>query len=70
MTWVSIDKSWHDTSVDYCDVCGSLLIRRAFEFTRGSRTLRACREDDVRLLDVLEAAPPWEPTPDSGSRDG
>lgn len=50
MSWVTIDKTWHDTTVDYCDVCGNLLIRRAWEFTgRDGQTLRACREDDQRL---------------------
>lgn len=54
MTWVGIEKTWHDTNVDYCDVCGNLLIRRAWEFTApDGRTLRACREDDERLHAVL-----------------
>lgn len=69
MTWQSIDKSWHDTGVDYCDVCGNLLVRRVFIFSRGSKTWRACREDDTRLLEVLDAAPPWSAPADSNSPD-
>jgi len=54
MSWIGIEKTWHDTNVDYCDVCGNLLIRRAWEFTAADgRTLRACREDDERLHAVL-----------------
>jgi hypothetical protein len=54
MSWITIDKTWHDTNVDYCDVCGNLLIRRAWVFTDpDGTTLRACREDDERLRGVL-----------------
>ena len=54
MAWVSIDKSWHDTTVDHCDVCGNLLIRRAWVFTGpDGQELRVCREDDERLLAIL-----------------
>jgi hypothetical protein len=62
MAWVDISKTWHDTNVDYCDVCGNLLIRRAWEFTGADgTTLRACREDDERLHRLLrEYAPAIE----------
>lgn len=54
MTWRELGKSWHDTTVDYCEVCGNLLIRRYWEFTDESGVIvRACREDDVRLLATL-----------------
>lgn len=50
MAWVELIKSWHDTSVDVCDVCGNLLIRRYWEFTTGDgEQLRACRVDDEQL---------------------
>jgi hypothetical protein len=59
MAWVDIHKTWHDTNVDYCDVCGNLLIRRAWEF-RGAddEPLRACREDDERLYHLLREYAP------------
>jgi hypothetical protein len=54
MAWHDLDKTWHDTNVDYCDVCGNLLIRRAWVFTtQDGRSLRACREDDERLHRML-----------------
>lgn len=54
MPWRDLDKTWHDTTVDYCDVCGSLLIRRFWAFSGADgETLRACREDDERLYRKL-----------------
>jgi hypothetical protein len=53
MAWRELGKPWHDTTVDYCDVCGNLLIRRYWEFSADGTTLRACREDDERLLALL-----------------
>jgi hypothetical protein len=51
MAWLELGKSWHDTNVEYCDVCGNLLIRRAWVFEApDGRTIRACRESDERLL--------------------
>jgi hypothetical protein len=54
MAWRELNKTWHDTTVDYCDVCGNLLIRRywGFEGVDGEG-LRACREDDERLYHTL-----------------
>jgi hypothetical protein len=54
MSWRELGKPWHDTTVEYCDVCGNLLIRSYWEFqgTDGS-TMRACCEDDQRLLALL-----------------
>lgn len=50
MPWRDLSKSWHDTSVDYCDVCGNLLIRRYWELVGADHAVqRACREDDERL---------------------
>jgi len=50
MAWLELPKTWHDTNVEYCDVCGNLLIRRAWVFeSPDGRTLRACRESDERL---------------------
>jgi NMD protein affecting ribosome stability and mRNA decay len=54
MAWQELGKTWHDTNVEYCDVCGNLLIRRAWVFqTADGRTLRACRESDERLHERL-----------------
>lgn len=50
MSWETLTKNWHDTSVDYCDVCGNLLINRYWSFADADgRVLRACREDDEPL---------------------
>lgn len=50
MSWETLTKSWHDTSVDYCDVCGNLLINRYWRFVDADGgVLRACREDDEAL---------------------
>lgn len=54
MSWVELRKPWHDTSVDYCDVCGNLLIHEYWEFKAGAETMRACREDDEQLWARLE----------------
>lgn len=54
MTWLELDKTWHDTDVEYCDVCGNLLIQRAWVFTgTDGEPVRACREDDERLYATL-----------------
>ncbi len=54
MAWRSLDKTWHDTTVDYCDVCGNLLINRYWSFDDpDGHPVRACREDDERLLHKL-----------------
>jgi len=54
MSWVAAEKTWHDTSVDHCEVCGNLLIRRAWEFTDvDGRRIRACRPEDERLAAIL-----------------
>lgn len=54
MTWLILDKTWHDTNVEYCDVCGNLLIERAWVFRgAGGEEIRACREDDERLYATL-----------------
>ncbi len=59
MAWQELKKTWHDTNVDYCDVCGNLLIQRAWVFTGDDgATLRACREDDERLYAALKTYEP------------
>ena len=54
MPWRELGKPWHDTTVEYCDVCGNLLIRKYWEFPDADGSLlRACREDDQRLHALL-----------------
>jgi len=55
MSWQALRKPWSDTSVDYCDVCGNLLIHSYWEFLADERVMRACREDDEQLWYRLEA---------------
>ena len=64
MPWQEMNKSWHDTTVDYCDVCGNLLLRRCWAFAgEDGQTLRACREDDERLYRLLRRV---RPAPSTG----
>ena len=59
MAWQELGKTWHDTNVEYCDVCGNLLIRRAWVFEAADGgTLRTCRESDERLHARLAALEP------------
>jgi hypothetical protein len=54
MGWHELRKEWHDTTVDYCDVCGNLLIHRYFAFIGDDgQPRRACREDDERIYHKL-----------------
>ena len=55
MAWHELDKSWHDTTVDYCDVCGNLLIARYWSFVEpaGDETRRCCDESCERLFHRL-----------------
>jgi hypothetical protein len=63
--WKALDKSWHDTTVDYCDVCGNLLIRRYWEFPdEEGKPLRSCNPECERLYGRLrrarsESVAPW-----------
>ena len=52
MAWHELDKSWHDTTVDYCDVCGNLLIARYWSFVEpaGGEMRRCCDESCERLF--------------------
>jgi hypothetical protein len=55
MSWESIEKPWNDVSVEYCDVCGNLLIKRYWHFTAGDgRSLRACSEECEQLHERLQ----------------
>jgi hypothetical protein len=54
MPWQQLNKAWFDTTVDHCDVCGNLLIRRywAFPDEQGEQKrvcAPRCEELDRRL---------------------
>lgn len=55
MTWHDLKKNWHDTTVDYCDVCGNLLIARYWSFTEpdGDGLRRCCDESCERVFHRL-----------------
>ena len=55
MAWHELKKNWHDTTVDYCDVCGNLLITRYWSFTEpdGGQPRRCCDETCERLFHRL-----------------
>jgi hypothetical protein len=54
MAWRDLHRPWQETSVDYCDVCGNLLIRRFWAFAdEHGRVRRACRPDDEQLYHRL-----------------
>jgi hypothetical protein len=57
VTWRALEKPWNDVSVEYCEVCGSLLIQRYWEFTRSEgEVVRACSEECEALAERLRRA--------------
>jgi hypothetical protein len=56
MAWVEREVSWHDLSVEYCDVTGQLLPRRYWSFEVDGRTLKAVepRYEDLYMRYVRE----------------
>jgi hypothetical protein len=51
VAWQKLNKTWQDTTVDYCDVCGNLLIVRYWSFTdEQGREFRSCDPSCERLL--------------------
>ena len=40
--WVEPKRSWNDTNVVYCAVCGRLIPRRSWVFEGGAGELAAC----------------------------
>jgi len=40
--WVDPVRSWHDTTVSYCQVCGRLIPRRSWVFDGGRGDVTAC----------------------------
>ena len=43
--WVDPQRSWNDTTVSYCQVCGRLIPRRSWVFADGPREIAACSPD-------------------------
>ena len=57
MTWHALQKPWNDVSVEYCEVCGNLLVQRYWEFTGAEgEVVRACSEDCEALAERLRRA--------------
>lgn len=54
MAWQALEKPWHDVSVEYCEVCGTLLIQRYWTFTApDGAVVRACSEECEALAQRL-----------------
>lgn len=49
MAWVERDVSWHDLTVEYCEVTGQLLPKRYWSFEVDGRVLRAAHPAYERL---------------------
>jgi hypothetical protein len=43
--WRDFARSWHDTNVVYCEVCGRLIPRRAWVFDGAAGEIAACSPD-------------------------
>jgi hypothetical protein len=64
VTWHALEKPWNDVSVEYCEVCGNLLLKRYWEFTGpAGETVRACSEECEVLAGRLRRAREAEVTP-------
>ena len=55
--WVDPARSWNDTTVSYCQVCGRLIPRRSWVFDGGKGDVTACGPDCEDLyIDYLKPA--------------
>jgi hypothetical protein len=43
--WIEPTRTWNDTSVSYCAVCGRLIPRKSWVFEGGAGPLVACTPD-------------------------
>jgi endogenous inhibitor of DNA gyrase (YacG/DUF329 family) len=43
--WVEIERTWHDTAVTNCALCGRLVPRRVWQVEIEGRTLPFCNEE-------------------------
>ncbi len=55
--WVELEHAWHETNVSHCDVCGTLIPRRAWIFEGGAGELGACNPQCEELYEKY-----WKPT--------
>ena len=60
--WVGFERTWHDTAIVNCVVCGRLIPRRAWVFTDGDREIQACSESCEELY--LSYVKPTYETPE------
>jgi hypothetical protein len=65
VSWVELERSWHDTEVVNCRVCGRLIPRRAWVFDGGGGEIRSCGPDCEELYETY-----WKPTYGVMSADG
>ena len=67
MAWLELRKTWHDTNVDYCDVCGNLLIRRdwVFEAPDGPHAASLPRERRAAARAAARSSVPRSRTPEA-----
>lgn len=49
--WLEPTRSWNDTSVIHCEVCGRLIPRRMWMFEGGAGELQACSPECEDLYD-------------------
>jgi len=47
--WQEFDRTWHDTTIVNCAVCGRLIPRRAWIFDAGAGEIQACSESCEEL---------------------
>jgi hypothetical protein len=45
MTWVELQRAWHDTGVLNCALCGRLIPRKVWVATIDGRRLEFCSEE-------------------------
>jgi hypothetical protein len=44
-TWIEITRTWHDTAVTHCALCGRLVPRRVWQVEIEGRALPFCNEE-------------------------
>jgi hypothetical protein len=44
-TWIEVTRTWHDTAVTHCALCGRLVPRRVWQVEIEGRTLPFCNEE-------------------------
>ena len=44
MSWIELERRWHDTGVTNCDLCGRLIPRRVWVVDVAGRQVRFCSQ--------------------------